>query len=426
MQGILKDLVEEVVSRELSEQMVLAAGGVPGVPPEPLRKPEKRLKEVNTIADISGAYEGFLDQQEGGHSGADSEVRVSEDDQDTMNEKKKKKKSLSKTIMWMGDAAPGTIPQGKFIALEEQANPSHKVVKITCETRPSESYLSVLKDFIRFCQEKLGIEKFPHIFLHTNKKPDMTTGSYIRDDNTIHILTKNRLLVDVLRTLSHELTHRHQDESGLLDRELAKIDPMDEMGDLNTIYENEAYEKSGNFVKEFMRRYKGLSKKELYDLHESNVAGQDIHNSPKPITKFRSTPLSKQQIDFKPTGIWYSVGNEWHKWVRSEMPDWEGRYNYRLSVDKSNILHLGNYEQLVAFTKQYGVPNDSSGKIRNAQIDWPKIASKYKGIEISPYIRKARSAFLWYYGWDIASGCVWDASAITGFEQIQGDITESK
>jgi hypothetical protein len=55
----------------------------------------------------------------------------------------------------------------------------------------------------------------------------------------------------------------------MLERELAKLDPMDEMGDINTPYENEAYEKSGNIVKEFLRTYKNLSKDELFSLHES-------------------------------------------------------------------------------------------------------------------------------------------------------------
>ena len=41
-------------------------------------------------------------------------------------------------------------------------------------------------------------------------------------------------------------------------------------------------------------------------------------------------------------------------------------------------------------------------------IDWKKVASKYDGIEIVPYQPKARMNLLWYYGWDIASGCIWN------------------
>jgi len=144
-----------------------------------------------------------------------------------------------------------------------------KIVKITCGKKMDRVSLEAIKDFIRFCQGKLEIDSFPHFHLHAVKQPNMTTGAYMMQDNTIHVLVGNRLVMDVLRTIAHELTHRKQHESGVLDRELAKQDPMDEMGDLNTVYENEAYEKSGNFVKEFARRYKKISKDELFSLNES-------------------------------------------------------------------------------------------------------------------------------------------------------------
>lgn len=42
------------------------------------------------------------------------------------------------------------------------------------------------------------------------------------------------------------------------------------------------------------------------------------------------------------------------------------------------------------------------------------IGARYDGIVITPYVwsmRLDRSAF-WYYGWDCASGCIWNASAV--------------
>ena len=41
-------------------------------------------------------------------------------------------------------------------------------------------------------------------------------------------------------------------------------------------------------------------------------------------------------------------------------------------------------------------------------IDWRKVAKKYDGIEINPMIYELRMmALSWYYGWDVASGCIW-------------------
>lgn len=281
-------LIQEIVDEHLEEQNVLAGGAVQGTSALPLFSnpknttgwaKKKKLKEYNAVSAIAGI---------GGEDSAQSVATnyVSEDDEENLGDKKPSRRrkakrsaepSIGVKIMWSGDLKPGTLPKAKFVALEssgheeprEHSRNSRKIVRITCEKRPSESYLEVLRSFIVFCNKKLQLENIPHIYLHVTKKPYMTTGSYMMENNTIHVLVKNRLLMDVLRTLSHELTHRKQHETGLLEKELSKQDPMDEMGDLNTPYENEAYEKSGNFVKEFARTYKKMPKEELFSLHES-------------------------------------------------------------------------------------------------------------------------------------------------------------
>jgi len=92
---------------------------------------------------------------------------------------------------------------------------------------------------------------------------------YNRGEHMIHVLVGKRLLVDVLRTIAHELTHARQEEAGLLDKHLANVDPMNEMGDIDTVYENEAYTLAGNIVKIFCRKYKRISKDDLYQLNEN-------------------------------------------------------------------------------------------------------------------------------------------------------------
>lgn len=46
-------------------------------------------------------------------------------------------------------------------------------------------------------------------------------------------------------------------------------------------------------------------------------------------------------------------------------------------------------------------------------IDWQAVASDHDGIIISPYNWPARHEMIWYYPWDCASGCIWNADAIT-------------
>ena len=73
------------------------------------------------------------------------------------------------------------------------------------------------------------------------------------------------------------------------------------------------------------------------------------------------------------------------------------------------ILFITNNDDFKKFEKMYSVTTNNYGDIK---IDWPKVASHYDGIEICPYLYDMRMDSDWYYGWDVASGCVWSASGI--------------
>lgn len=55
------------------------------------------------------------------------------------------------------------------------------------------------------------------------------------------------------------------------------------------------------------------------------------------------------------------------------------------------------------------------------ELDWLKVKQKYQGIIIAPYQWKCRMAqeTKWYYGWDCASGCIWDLDCIDEFKLIE-------
>ncbi len=263
------------------------------------KKRRKRLEEVNLVYNGSGL--SFSDISDG--LGANNDMDAQQEDMDINsdnkspnkkdrgrdredNKKRKRKKfkfrkseqgynSTADTMWNYGDKPTGNIPatRVKYIALEEQTLPKKKADKVRIfqdKGHPmKQQSLNVLIDFLKFCNSILKMEDMPDIYLHTIKKPDMTTGMYNRGEHMIHVLVGKRLLVDVLRTIAHELTHARQEETGLLDKHLANVDPMNEMGDIDTIYENEAYTLAGNIVKIFCRKYKRIPKDELYQLNEN-------------------------------------------------------------------------------------------------------------------------------------------------------------
>lgn len=121
--------------------------------------------------------------------------------------------------------------------------------KIKTSKQLNEVEKTMLTSFIKFCKEKLEIETMPpRITIFEGANSGMTTGGYQPTTKEITVLGGNRMFVDVLRTIAHELTHHKQNERGTL-FELMQEYPED----LYSPYENEAYEKSGNIVKEWCR-----------------------------------------------------------------------------------------------------------------------------------------------------------------------------
>lgn len=264
---------------DLEEQIALAAGNVVGftAPLGAHRQKKKKIKEQNAIASLY-SMSGLMsvDAADSGVESADSSSDSEEENLETEDEtdtnapsQKKKKKNLnhSQMMMWSGDVPLPVIIPVKYSLLECYA--PKKVVKVICDKQIKPQSVRTISDFLKFCQKYLGIHDFPIINLHTVKHENMTTGAYDMATNNINCLVGKRLIVDVLRTLAHELVHRKQHERGDLETQLSEIDPMDEMGDIDTDFENEAYTLAGNLVKIYCRKQKVLPKDELYALNEN-------------------------------------------------------------------------------------------------------------------------------------------------------------
>jgi hypothetical protein len=125
----------------------------------------------------------------------------------------------------------------------------------------------IIKDFCNFCKEKLGIKVMPTIRLVAKKKSGMSTGSYTPSLNYVNVLAAHRALLDILRSIAHELVHRMQDETGAL----ANIGQQGDRGetdktDVGTWFEDEANAKGGALIKEFSRTYNKIPPNTLYEL----------------------------------------------------------------------------------------------------------------------------------------------------------------
>ena len=111
--------------------------------------------------------------------------------------------------------------------------------------------IDIIKSFILLLQEKLTLSGNLTINFLSEREGKMTTGSFKNKTNEIKVLSKGRMLADVLRTLSHEWAHCY-------DHQKLKIKDRKEVGGESEDFANE---KSGEMTKKFIKSHPKLHKK---------------------------------------------------------------------------------------------------------------------------------------------------------------------
>jgi hypothetical protein len=147
---------------------------------------------------------------------------------------------------------------------------------------------------------------------------------------------------------------------------------------------------------------------------------------------YSKTPLSLNDLiirdqskpAIKPRGLWLSddaFDPNWYSWCRSE--------NYSLDnltcvhdvklKPKANVLILRSAKDIDEFTRTWQDIDEEdvdrfSARPYRLYLPWATIRQQYDGLIITPYIWKRRLSHHcnWYYGWDVAGGCIWHPTAI--------------
>lgn len=103
-----------------------------------------------------------------------------------------------------------------------------------------------LHDFVKFVKKELELKSVPTIVIQNNRNGLKTTANYdyTKENKVIKVNSKNRALVDVMRSVAHELVHHKQWEQGRL-----KVKPPDIGGEI----EDEANALAGQFIKKYAK-----------------------------------------------------------------------------------------------------------------------------------------------------------------------------
>jgi len=115
--------------------------------------------------------------------------------------------------------------------------------------------IALMSHFCLFCCEYLPINGDFLIYVVNNRDDHGigTTAYYSVGKNEIKIYGKNRALVDILRSIAHELTHMMQDEQGLI------TGPVQDAGGF---HEDQANAKAGELIKLYAKQ---PGKKAIYE-----------------------------------------------------------------------------------------------------------------------------------------------------------------
>jgi hypothetical protein len=148
-----------------------------------------------------------------------------------------------------------------------------------------------------------------------------------------------------------------------------------------------------------------------------------IHYSNAPV-KLDTLIARGQDEDgaMKPKGLWLSDEDAecaWREWCIAE--------NFRLDLlthvhevtlsNTANLLILDTPDAIRKFGRTFAMTHGrfaQAGLRGNMMLDWVRVIQRWHGLIITPYQWDCRLATdcVWYYGWDCASGVIWDPSAI--------------
>jgi hypothetical protein len=135
-----------------------------------------------------------------------------------------------------------------------------KVRELLTESLQKKDTYKILLDFIRFAAKDLelnSLPKFDFVFDSKEAMERRSFGGYAPGHEHITITVKNRHIMDVCRTLAHELVHYSQDLKKELDD--------DDAGATGSPQENEANARAAVIMRNFGKAFPDMFSKEAIE-----------------------------------------------------------------------------------------------------------------------------------------------------------------
>lgn len=224
-----------------------------------------------------------------------------------------------------------------------------------------------IESFVDFVSKELGIKEEIEIILQNDKNGIKTTAVYNYGGgkpSSIKVFCKDRLLVDILRSIAHEMTHHMQFETGKLDEK-----PADVGGPI----EDEANSKAGEFIKKYAKMGNediyppGVNPEDLSEQEENDDDGL-THIKILPSKEFDSTPFADYIKDERAKALFKKFNKQ------------NIEFNYRDISGNVLITGIGPYGNNIGFLSR---PEDYDFKDKNrVTVEVSLKELKYKGEKV--------------------------------------------
>ena len=201
------------------------------------------------------------------------------------------------------------------------------------ESQFDSSEKKTIDDFVDFVKKELKIDNDVEVKLQNDKDGIKTTAVYKYkdgedekfEDSEIRVYTLGRALVDVLRSIAHELVHHMQNEKGELEGKVSNVGgPI----------EDEANSVAGEMIKKY-----GLKDPEIYgdkeEVGEQESGGEPDSSSTNSNVSTWETGISRGPANTLTVAVWNSGVNR----GKGNHIDSTGTWETGISRGKSNPLN---------------------------------------------------------------------------------------
>jgi hypothetical protein len=160
-----------------------------------------------------------------------------------------------------------------------------------------------------------------------------------------------------------------------------------------------------------------------YAVGYQGLALRFVHHSSKPLTQVPCVTQEGQDSRWsKPSGTWLAVLREdgtdpWKDYCEARGFEL-GPYCTEVIIKKESILHVQDANGIDNLTMKYGFlpacheDQKTNPDYTRSGIRWDVLSREYDGIVIAPECIDRRQVDLWYYTWDVASGCIWNRRGV--------------